>query len=75
MNISKGNTVTIRAALLCVGCDIPAARKTCGFLGHRATMGCSKCLQSFPTKEFGEMPDYSDFSVTRRVKRDNENHR
>ena len=53
--------VMVRAALLCVGCDIPAARKVCGFLGHRATMGCSKCLLPFPTKQFGEKPNYSNF--------------
>ena len=41
--------VSIRAALLCVGCDIPAARKVCGFVGHRALKGCLKCLQFFPT--------------------------
>ena len=29
------NTV-VRAALLCVGCYLPAARKVCGFVGHRA---------------------------------------
>lgn len=31
------------AALLCVGCDIPAARKVCGFTGHGSNKGCSKC--------------------------------
>lgn len=33
----------VKAALLCVSCDIPAARKVCGFLGHAARLGCSKC--------------------------------
>ena len=27
-----GTTVTIRLALSCVSCDIPATRKVCGFL-------------------------------------------
>ena len=31
--------ILVRGALLCVGCDIPAARKVGGFLGHRATKG------------------------------------
>ena len=31
----------IRVALTCVACDIPASRKVCGFLGHRATLGCN----------------------------------
>ena len=40
-------TLTIRLALACVACDIPATRKVCGFLGHRATLGCNKCLKRF----------------------------
>ena len=35
-------------ALLCIGCDVPASRKLCGFLGHSATMGCNKCKKEFP---------------------------
>ena len=38
-----GNTVTIRLALSCVSCDVPASRKVCGFLGHNAKLGCNKC--------------------------------
>ena len=37
----------MKAALLCVACDIPAARKVCGFLGHMAKLGCSKCTKVF----------------------------
>ena len=37
-----------RVALMCVACDIPAARKVCGFMGHGATLGCSRCLKEFP---------------------------
>lgn len=33
---------------LCVACDIPAARKVCGFKGHAAIVGCSRCLKKFP---------------------------
>ena len=65
----------VRAALLCVGCDLPAARKVCGFLGHRAKMGCSKCLLSFPTARFGEKPDYSNFDRSVWKKRNSESHR
>ena len=39
--------IIVHAALLCIGCDIPATRKVSGFLGHRATLGCSRCLMSF----------------------------
>ena len=64
----------VRAALLCVGCDIAAARKVCGFLGHRATMGCSKCLHAFPTERFGEKADYSNFKRTEWRKRTNDHY-
>ena len=36
------NSVLVRAALLCVTCDIPAARKVCGFVRHRALKACTK---------------------------------
>lgn len=49
----------IKLALMCVGCDIPATRKLCGFLGHAATLGCSKCLKKFPG-DVGNK-DYSGF--------------
>jgi hypothetical protein len=40
--------VRIRAALLCVCCDVPACRKVCGFLGHNGRLACSKCNKPFP---------------------------
>ena len=40
--------VLVRLALMCVACDIPAARKCCGFKGHGANLGCSKCAKFFP---------------------------
>ena len=72
---AEGNIVFVRAALLCCGCDIPAARKLCGFVGHRATKGCSKCLASFPTQSFGEKADYSNFNRDEWELRTNEAHR
>lgn len=33
-----------RAAIACFSCDIPAARKLCGFISHNSHYGCSKCL-------------------------------
>lgn len=50
----------IRCVLLCVSCDIPAGRKVCGFLGHGAHSGCSKCLKQF-SGSVGSM-DYSGFN-------------
>lgn len=45
---SPANLNCFKLALLCVGCDVPASRKLCGFLGHSATMGCNKCKKEFP---------------------------
>ena len=70
-----GVPVLVRAALLFVGCDIPAARKVSGFVGHRATMGCSRCLSSFPTEHFGDKPDYSNFDRSTWTIRDIESHK
>ena len=38
-----------KMALMCVACDIPAARKCCGFKGHNANLGCSRCAKFFPS--------------------------
>ena len=50
LETADGQQVVVRAALLCAACDIPASRKTCGFVGHGAYRGCSKCLVEFPTE-------------------------
>ena len=58
MNLnSLEGKVLVRGALLCISCDIPACRKVCGFLGHCANLGCSKCLKVLG---FGAK-DYSGF--------------
>ena len=62
----------VRAALLCVSCDLPAARKVCGIVGHSALMGCSKCQKKFQTHAFGEKADYSGFDVENWSSRQNE---
>ena len=41
---SLGYKKLIHCALLCVACYIPAGRKVCGFLGHNAHLGCSRCF-------------------------------
>lgn len=53
--------MSLRIALLCVACNVPAARKVAGFLSHNARLGCSRCLKEFAVKTFGEKPDYSGF--------------
>lgn len=56
---SPKHEVTFKVALLCIGCDIPATRKLCGFIGNSTGLGCSKCLKKFPG-DFGKK-DYSGF--------------
>lgn len=63
----------VKGAVLCVTCDVPAGRKVCGFLGHSATLGCSKCSKEFPGL-VGEK-DYSGFDISEWPKRTNEIHR
>ena len=58
---------------MCVGCDISALRKMCGFLGHTAKYGCSKCLKPF-SGTVGSM-DYSGFKVSDWPKRNLKDHR
>ena len=53
--------ITVRAALGCITCDIPASRKVCGFLGINASYGCNKCLKKFTTS-FGQPTIYSGFN-------------
>ncbi len=56
-NIQMGGKemcLTIRLALTCSACDIPASRKVCGFLGHRATAGCNKCYTAFKQVHEGD---------------------
>ena len=66
--------LTFRAALLCISADIPAARKLCGFKGHGAYRGCSRCLKVFPGG-FGERKDYSGFDRENWQPRCNKDHK
>ena len=59
-----GNSTKIRAAISCLACDVPAARKVGGFVGHRGNRGCTRCYKTFPTAHFGDYPDYSGFHKT-----------
>ena len=50
------------AAVLLVACDVPAARKLCGFLGLGARRGCSKCKKEFiPGEHFGSKMNFGGF--------------
>lgn len=75
MESPQNMSVLVRAALICIACDIPAARKVSGFVGPQAILGCSKCSLKFPTAVFGEKPDYSDFDRSKWEPRNNATHR
>lgn len=36
--------ITVKCALLCAACDLPAGRKLCGFLSFNACYGCTTVL-------------------------------
>ena len=74
MNSASDTPVIVRAALLCTCCDIPAARKVSGFVGHSAYRACSRCLKPFPTAAFREKPDYSGFCRGMWLPRTTESH-
>lgn len=65
--------ITVRLALSCVSCDIPASRKVCGFLGHNAALGCNKCLKKFDVP-FGSRANYSGYDRASWVRRTKEDH-
>lgn len=44
---TSSSSATFRCALLGIACDLPAARKCCGFLSFSANLGCSRCFQKF----------------------------
>ena len=68
-------TVSVRACIGCVTCDVPATRKVCGFLGHTAQLGCSKCLKAFRVSAFGEKPNFAGYDTDNWVPRSAEDHR
>ena len=65
--------LTFRAAVISISSDVPATRKICGFKGHSAILGCSRCLKKFPGG-FGEKRDYSGFDRNSWSPRMNEDH-
>lgn len=69
----NGNKRKVKAALLCVACDVPAGRKVCGFVGHTAHYGCSRCSRYFPGS-FGAI-DFSGFDRDTWTYRSAINHR
>ena len=74
LNTSSGVVEeVVKCALLCVCCDLPAGRKTCGFLSYNARLGCSRCLKEFS----GSLQErnYSGFDRSQWPSRSNAHHR
>ncbi len=65
--------ITVRLALSCVSCDIPASRKVCGFLSHNSCLGCNKCLKKFDVP-FAGRTNYSGYDRANWTKRTKEDH-
>ena len=74
LTIANGTTVNFRVALTCVSCDIPASRKVCGFLGHNARYGCTKCMKAFQSTGPGQV-NYSGYDRSSWEIRSVEQHR
>lgn len=49
IDVSKINYFSqkFKIAVLMAGCDLPAKAKLCGFMGHSAKLGCSRCYKEF----------------------------
>lgn len=67
-------TTQVKCALLGVACDLPAARKSCGFLSFPANLGCSRCYQQF-SRGFGNRRNYANFEREHWELRTNSRHR
>lgn len=71
-SVHTNKNVIVKLAVMCVGCDVPATRKLCGFLGHTANLGCSKCYKVFPGTVGNK--DYSGFDRDQWQKREIKDH-
>ena len=62
--VIQGRALKVRAAVSCLACDVPAARKVGGFVSFNGRFGCNKCMKEFKVERFGDYPDYSGFEKT-----------
>lgn len=69
----SSTTAIFKCALIGVSCDLPAARKVCGFLSHSENLYCSKCYVQF--SEGFSCRNYSDFNTDSWKMRSNSQHR
>lgn len=63
-----------RAAIACISCDVPAARKLYGFNSHSSHYGCSKCFKFFP-ENVKDSFDFSGFKREEWPKQDMRSHK
>ena len=63
-----------RAAIACISCDVPAARKLYGFNSHSSHYGCSKCFNFFP-ENVKDSFDFSGFKREEWPKQDMRSHK
>ncbi|ORZ38437.1 hypothetical protein BCR44DRAFT_1483246 [Catenaria anguillulae PL171] len=56
-----GQLSFVRVALVCILCDLPAARKVAGLASYNATHGCSFCTVAFPPLD-PEQPQRRNFA-------------
>ena len=76
VKLSESCSITVKCAIGCLSCDIPASRKVAGFIGHSGRLGCSKCFKEFKSVDgFGGNLDCSGFNRQEWPKRSNVQHR
>ncbi|OAD65439.1 hypothetical protein PHYBLDRAFT_102312, partial [Phycomyces blakesleeanus NRRL 1555(-)] len=65
----------IRAALMMVACDIPAARNTSRFTAHNSTCACFKCNRHFTRLDSTSKIDFRGFKESEWCRRNCEENR
>ena len=64
---------TLRLALIGIFADLPAIRKTAGFVSFCGQRGCSRCLKKFI--KLNDKTDYSGYDRSNWEKRDISSHK
>ncbi|OAD81179.1 hypothetical protein PHYBLDRAFT_102157, partial [Phycomyces blakesleeanus NRRL 1555(-)] len=68
------SSTLIYAALLLIACDIPTARKTCGFTSHASINACHICNCHISCRTDGKDMNYSGLVFSEWVSHTNEKH-
>lgn len=76
MHTYSHGVVQVKAALSLVSCDMPAAKKVCGFTAANSTYACHKCNMAFPALPSNQYKrDFRNFDVARWTTRTKEENR